>query len=172
MAPGVQSHGAAAVQEEIAGFVKLYSDGGIVRTDDPAMHIPPSEEDRTRDVVLDDNAGLWVRLYLPPLHTPNHNLPVVLYFHGGGFCCFSPAFLFFHRFSLKWTDAMGAIIVSVTIDWLLYIAFLRLTGTQSQHSNGSVRSQLRSSKAEKRNVTRGESDVQPVAIRCHGYGLI
>eukprot|EP01018_Ginkgo_biloba_P009493 Gb_38975 [translate_table: standard] len=157
MAPGVQSHGVAVVQEEIAGFVKLCSDGGIVRTDDPAMHIPPSEENQTRDVVLDDNARLWMRLYLPPLHTPNHNLPVVLYFHGGGFCCFSPALLFFHRFCLKWADAMGTIIVSVNyrlapehclptaygdsiaaLEWIRSQSIKKLKSEEEEHDTGGV----------------------------------
>eukprot|EP01018_Ginkgo_biloba_P014023 Gb_18570 [translate_table: standard] len=110
-----ESH--AIVVEDVLGVIKVYSDGTIVRTDDPTLTVPslrPSDEDRrvaSKDVVLDANNGLWVRLYLPSQRKTH--LPVIVYFHGGGFCLFSPASLLSHRFCLKWAASLGAIIVSV-----------------------------------------------------------
>eukprot|EP01018_Ginkgo_biloba_P014030 Gb_30369 [translate_table: standard] len=106
------------VVEDLFGVLKVYSDGSIARTDDPNLTIPPSQQlsDEnsgvlSKDVVLDANLGLWVRLYLPS--QSNTRLPVVVYFHGGGFCCFSPSFAWFHSFCIKCAATIGAIIVSV-----------------------------------------------------------
>eukprot|EP01018_Ginkgo_biloba_P014027 Gb_30365 [translate_table: standard] len=113
---GNPAHG--TVVEDIFGVLKVYSDGSIARTDDPNLSIPPSQQlsDEnggvlSKDVVLDANLGLWVRLYLPS--QPTTRLPVVVYFHGGGFCCFSSSFAGFHFVCIKWAATIGAIIVSV-----------------------------------------------------------
>ncbi|MQL76291.1 hypothetical protein Taro_008681 [Colocasia esculenta] len=47
---------------------------------------------RTADVTVDPSRNLWFRLFLPAA-SPNAGgrLPVVVYFHGGGFVFFSPA---------------------------------------------------------------------------------
>jgi hypothetical protein len=39
----------------------------------------------SKDVVLDSNTGLSVRVYLPKLQEPSKKLPVLVYSHGGGF---------------------------------------------------------------------------------------
>eukprot|EP01018_Ginkgo_biloba_P013996 Gb_31960 [translate_table: standard] len=107
------------VVEEVLGYVKVYSDGSIVRTDDPNLITPPSQEPSdenggvlSKDVMLDSNVGLWVRLYLPPQRN-NAQMPLLIFFHGGGFCKSSPAHINVHRFCLKWAASIGAIIVSV-----------------------------------------------------------
>eukprot|EP01018_Ginkgo_biloba_P014032 Gb_12884 [translate_table: standard] len=111
-----------SVLEEIAGALKLYSDGSVMRAEDDLIHnIPPSDEPSeendgvsTRDVAFHPNLnGLWVRLYLPDVKRCTARLPVMLYFHGGGFCFLSPAFVGAHRLCLKWAAALGVIIVSV-----------------------------------------------------------
>eukprot|EP01018_Ginkgo_biloba_P014033 Gb_12887 [translate_table: standard] len=106
------------VVEEVPGALRVYSDGSILRSDNPILTIPPSQQPSdenggvlSKDVVLDAHIGLWVRLYLPP--QPTSHLPVIILFHGGGFCCFTPAHIAVHSFCLKWAVSLGAIIVSV-----------------------------------------------------------
>ncbi|PIA65180.1 hypothetical protein AQUCO_00100577v1 [Aquilegia coerulea] len=55
--------------------------------------VPPHEDYidgvATRDVTINSESGLSVRIYLPELNTDNNDmskLPVILHFHGGGFC--------------------------------------------------------------------------------------
>lgn len=118
--------GEGCVVEEVAGALKLYSDGSILRTDEHLIiNIPPSQKPReeeegiaTKDIVIQtkekeehNGSEVWVRIYLPP---PGSTLfPVFLYFHGGGFCFLSPAFMGSHRFCVKLASALSAIIVSV-----------------------------------------------------------
>ncbi|GLJ50069.1 hypothetical protein SUGI_1064880 [Cryptomeria japonica] len=105
--------------EDFAGVLKLYDDGSIVRTDHHLiMNVPPSEkpvaEDggvASRDVVINEELGIWVRIYLPIATVSK--LPLLLYFHGGGFCFLSPAFIASHHFCLKLAATIGAIVVSV-----------------------------------------------------------
>lgn len=64
----------------------------------------------TKDVVIDTETGVWVRLFLPvegdsklpeearKKEALGSNFPVVLYFHGGGFTSFSPHFLLYDIF--------------------------------------------------------------------------
>jgi len=109
-----------SVVEELEGVLKLYSDGSVVRADEPSVVSPPlsdsyAHETLYRDIVFDNTLDLWARLYLPPPHaaTITTRLPVILNFHGGGFCSFTPRSPYFHHFCLKWAAYVGALIVSV-----------------------------------------------------------
>jgi len=101
--------------------LKVYGDGTIFRVEDPRMFVQASllGEDgvASKDVVLNEKLGLWVRLFLPSSHlqkqTENRRLPLILYFHGGGFCLASPAMPQFHNFSLKLSATVGAVVISV-----------------------------------------------------------
>lgn len=70
----------------------------------------------SKDVILDHNLDLWIRLFLPPTQ-PHHNeskrMPVFLYFHGGAFIMGSPAWRCFHTLCVRMATAAGAIVVSV-----------------------------------------------------------
>uniref|UniRef100_A0A0E0I4T3 Alpha/beta hydrolase fold-3 domain-containing protein n=1 Tax=Oryza nivara TaxID=4536 RepID=A0A0E0I4T3_ORYNI len=46
---------------------------------------------RSVDVTIDASRGLWARVFCPPTNTAAAKLPVVVYFHGGGFVLFSAA---------------------------------------------------------------------------------
>ncbi|GJN05753.1 hypothetical protein PR202_ga23415 [Eleusine coracana subsp. coracana] len=91
---------AAHVVEDFFGVVRLFSDGSVVRGDQsvlmPAETVPvpdvPGVE--RKDVVYDAARGLKVRVYRPPAAAiaaeggdkGNNKLPVLVYFHGGGYC--------------------------------------------------------------------------------------
>ena len=100
----------------IRGVLKVFRDGSFTRTQ--SATVPPSPQGlqaedagvATKDVALDPDLGLWVRLYLPP---HNARMPVCLYFHGGGFGIGSSAWPMFHNFSIRMAAAAGALLISV-----------------------------------------------------------
>jgi len=109
--------------ENILGVLKVYRDGTIFREEDRRTILNPSlqgeaeTEVASKDWVLNEKLGLWVRLYLPSPHLQQQpqtrHLPVIVYFHGGGFCLASPAVPEYQNFSLKLAATVGAIVVSV-----------------------------------------------------------
>lgn len=46
---------------------------------------------RTSDVTVDQNWNLWMRIFAPSDPVKDEKLPLVIYFHGGGFTFFSPS---------------------------------------------------------------------------------
>ncbi|MCO5568234.1 hypothetical protein L7F22_021930 [Adiantum nelumboides] len=76
-------------------FFFLYKDGSVQRSPPGPLPAPSPEPNldgvASKDLTLDAGLGLWARLFLPPSPPPPHKLPLVLYFHGGGFLFGSPA---------------------------------------------------------------------------------
>jgi acetyl esterase/lipase len=78
-------------------FFRIYSDRCIYRlmgTETVPAGFDPTTGITSKDVVIDSDADLYVRLYLPDMATftgsppnddNNKKLPVLVYFHGGGF---------------------------------------------------------------------------------------
>uniref|UniRef100_A0A0D9VS43 Alpha/beta hydrolase fold-3 domain-containing protein n=1 Tax=Leersia perrieri TaxID=77586 RepID=A0A0D9VS43_9ORYZ len=108
-----QQHGAVA--EEIRGLIKVYRDGHVERI--PAIPDVPCTWGSTatgagvvaRDVVVDRATGVWARLYAPAAG----RCPVVVYFHGGGFCVGSAAWSCYHEFLAKLSARAGCAVMSV-----------------------------------------------------------
>nr|CAB3476221.1 unnamed protein product [Digitaria exilis] len=84
------------VVEDLLGLVRLLSDGSVVRGGEPvatkaepsSLHVPGVQ---WKDTVYDAARGLKVRLYRPSPAAAgggegNTKLPVVVHFHGGGYC--------------------------------------------------------------------------------------
>ena len=100
--------------EKIEGLIKVYNDGRVER---PATvpNVPctvASELDVTaKDVVLDKFSNLWARLYAPSC--PAGKLPLIIYFHGGGFCVGSAAWSCYHGFLAELASKSGCLIMSV-----------------------------------------------------------
>ncbi|KAL6847943.1 hypothetical protein ACP4OV_022071 [Aristida adscensionis] len=82
------------VVEDFLGVVQLLSDGSVVRGDDAVLKpaaeaIPDVPGVDWTDVVYDATHGLKVRLYKPPPAAAGEGggrHPVLVYFHGGGYC--------------------------------------------------------------------------------------
>jgi len=91
-------------------------DGTVTR---PEVPLVPASAEATggvisRDVPLDASAGTYLRLYLPdPSSAPAAKLPVVLYFHGGGFVILSAATVFYHGHCEAMAAAVPAIVASL-----------------------------------------------------------
>ncbi|XP_066377345.1 tuliposide A-converting enzyme b3, amyloplastic-like [Miscanthus floridulus] len=105
-------------------FFRIYSDRRIDRlmgTETVPAGFDPATGVTSKDVVIDSDAGLYVRLYLPDMATgtgspPNDNnkkLPVLVYFHGGGFVTQSAASPVYQRFLTALAAKAGLLIVSV-----------------------------------------------------------
>lgn len=78
----------------------------------PATESPEKDNGvDSKDIVVDDDLALWVRIYRPPVaHSP---MPVCVFFHGGGFCIGSPSWKPFHVLCTRVAALAEAIVVSV-----------------------------------------------------------
>lgn len=111
-------HEAGKVEEELEGFIRVYRNGSVERFSQVVSNVPPSEKPTetvaSRDVVIDAATRVWVRLYLPAEHRRrNGKLPVVIYFHGGGFVMGSPAWSIYHTFMCRLASEINSVIISV-----------------------------------------------------------
>ena len=107
---------------EVPGMVRVYEDGTVERLVDLGT-VPPSSElgdefkegVASKDVVIDLQTGVFVRLYLPLLEVTDGKgrAPVLVYVHGGGFCIESAASPFYHSYLNKVATETKVICVSV-----------------------------------------------------------
>jgi acetyl esterase/lipase len=106
------------VAVELLPFIRFYKSSRIERliADDtvPAsLHDAPTGV-ASKDVTIDPATNASVRMYLPPpLAGAVENLPVVVYFHGGGFMVESAASVNYHRYLNALAARAGAVVVSV-----------------------------------------------------------
>ncbi|WOL01650.1 putative carboxylesterase 17 [Canna indica] len=101
-----------AVVEEIGGLIKVYKDGHVERL--PAVADVPCTWASEPGVVSKDvavGAALWARLYVPKL--PAQRLPLLVYFHGGGFCVGSAAWRCYHEFLAHLASQAACVVLSV-----------------------------------------------------------
>ncbi|XP_028768583.1 carboxylesterase 1-like [Neltuma alba] len=72
----------------------------------------------TKDFIINQSNNTWVRLFVPRKlfnHHPSNNkkLPLIVYFHGGGFICYSAASTVVHDFCSKMATDIEAVVASV-----------------------------------------------------------
>ncbi|KAL6658301.1 hypothetical protein ACP70R_003887 [Stipagrostis hirtigluma subsp. patula] len=69
----------------------------------------------SKDVTIDGDAGVYVCLYLPAMASPDdgRKLPVVVYYHGGGFVAMSAASWIYQGFLNSLAARAGVLVVSV-----------------------------------------------------------
>ncbi|KAJ1292233.1 hypothetical protein BS78_02G376300 [Paspalum vaginatum] len=72
---------------------------------------PDASGVRSFDVTIDASRGIWARVFAPA--AADRPLPVVVYYHGGGFALFSPAIGPFNGVCRRLCAAVGAVVVSV-----------------------------------------------------------
>nr|GEV66273.1 probable carboxylesterase 18 [Tanacetum cinerariifolium] len=78
-----------------------------------AAPTPKSAKNVTsHDVILDQTRNLWFRVYVPIKHA-NEPLPVIMFFHGGGFVFLSPDVLAYDAVCRRFARTVPAIVVSV-----------------------------------------------------------
>ncbi|KAK7308187.1 hypothetical protein VNO77_41787 [Canavalia gladiata] len=81
------------IVSQVPPFIYVYNDGSIERPKD-YPRTPPSPEDpatgvSSKDILFSMNPLLSARLFLPKITQSDHNqkLSILVYFHGGSFCC-------------------------------------------------------------------------------------
>ncbi|KAB1207109.1 putative carboxylesterase 2 [Morella rubra] len=98
-------------------FLKIYKDGRVERIAGTEV-VPPSLDPQTgvesKDVVISPETGVSARLYIPKrTNQTDRKLPLLVYFHGGGFCietAFSPQY---HRYVNSLVAEANVVAVSV-----------------------------------------------------------
>ena len=109
----------AHVVEDLQGIVQLLSDGTVKRVQMPLVLPGDASEPspdapapvRWKDVVYDDTHNLSLRVFVPPAGA--EKLPVIVYFHGGGFVINSYASTEFHAACLRLAGELPAVVLSV-----------------------------------------------------------
>ncbi|XP_044490742.1 probable carboxylesterase 12 [Mangifera indica] len=110
----------ASTQPEIAydcsPMLIVYKDGKVNRLGGNDV-VPPSFDSKTavesKDVVYSPENGLSVRLYLPKNVNQSQKLPLLVYFHGGGFCIESPFSPMYHNYINSLVAEENIVVVSV-----------------------------------------------------------
>ncbi|KAK9742250.1 hypothetical protein RND81_03G158800 [Saponaria officinalis] len=101
---------------EAPRFLQVFSDGSVKRFH-PHIALPSPESCelyRSRDVNIDLSKGIIGRMFFP--NTPTiitNKLPILVYFHGGGFCIGSTTWLNYHVFLGHLASEANLIILSV-----------------------------------------------------------
>lgn len=109
---GKSQHG--VILEEIEGLIRVYKNGHIER---PPIVPNVTSAVRTelnltsKDIIIDKCTNVWARFYVPnsPLR-----LPLLIYFHGGGFCVGSASWSCYHEFLSNLASKVGCMIMSVS----------------------------------------------------------
>ncbi|CAN8277356.1 unnamed protein product [Cochlearia groenlandica] len=65
------------------------------------------------DFVVDPSRDLWFRLYTPHAVVSNHRIPVVVFFHGGGFVFLSPNSHPYDNVCRRFAKSLPAYVISV-----------------------------------------------------------
>ncbi|KAL2244061.1 UNVERIFIED_CONTAM: 2-hydroxyisoflavanone dehydratase [Sesamum indicum] len=103
------------VLTDLSPIIKVYTDGTVDRLIGSPL-VPPSPEDPTTGVSSKDitiSPTLSARLYLPKLTLPTQKLPILVYYHGGGFCIESAFSFFVQRYMNHLSAESGALVVSI-----------------------------------------------------------
>ncbi|CAI0465233.1 unnamed protein product [Linum tenue] len=97
---------------EFPSMIRVYKDGTVERLRDTDF-APPSAAGgvSSKDVVFLPELNLSARLYLPSI-SGHRKLPLLLYFHGGGFCIASPFCGKYHRYVSRLAAEAQAVVVS------------------------------------------------------------
>ncbi|XP_047947083.1 probable carboxylesterase 6 [Salvia hispanica] len=104
---------APQVVEEIEGLIKVYNDGHVERPEivpNVGCSLAPDLGVTCREAIIDQYTHLWARIYVP---TAANKLPLLLYFHGGGFCVGSASWSCYHELLPKLAARAACAVVSV-----------------------------------------------------------
>ncbi|KAM3337929.1 putative carboxylesterase 2 [Capsicum galapagoense] len=101
---------------EFLPYLRVYKNGHVERllgTDDIPAGIDSQTGVSSKDIsniFLDSK--VYVRIYLPS-NSDNQKLPLVIYFHGGGFCMFTPSSSKYHNYLNALVSESRVIAISV-----------------------------------------------------------
>lgn len=120
--PMEESSSSLSIVTEFPGLLRIYKDGTVERLLDEGT-VPPSSQlgneskggVASKDVVIDPETGVFVRLFLPPLEVSDgkQKVPVLVYIHGGGFCIGSAVSPLYHNYVSEVAKEAKVICLSV-----------------------------------------------------------
>ncbi|XP_008236532.1 PREDICTED: probable carboxylesterase 12 [Prunus mume] len=107
---------------DFSPMIKVYKDGRVERlagTDRVPPSTNPENGVQSKDVVISEEPAISARIYIPKTSTdsPQTKLPLLIYFHGGGFCVESPFSPAYHSYVN--TLVSEANVVAVSVDYRL-----------------------------------------------------
>ncbi|XP_021665601.2 probable carboxylesterase 17 [Hevea brasiliensis] len=105
--------GKMSLVAEAPGYLQAFSDGSVKRFSPETV---PSSMQSTngykfKDVVIDPSKPITARLFLP--ESSASRLPVMVYFHGGGFCIGSTTWLGYHHFLGDFSVTSQCVVLSI-----------------------------------------------------------
>ncbi|MCL7028133.1 hypothetical protein MKW94_027940 [Papaver nudicaule] len=103
---------------EFLPLLRIYKNGRVERllasATVPSCLQDPETGVSSKDIRISSDPCISARLYIPNNHTHHHkNLPLLVYFHGGGFCLGSAFALYYHRYLNTLVSKANVIAVSV-----------------------------------------------------------
>ncbi|XP_020091520.1 probable carboxylesterase 15 [Ananas comosus] len=107
------------VVEDCRGAIRVLSDGTILRSPDPIFPVTVHDDGSVewKDSLYDPQHDLHLRLYRPRRdrssdHCSSEKLPLLFYFHGGGFCIGSRTWPNFHAWCLRLAAELNVFVIS------------------------------------------------------------
>ncbi|OWM88874.1 hypothetical protein CDL15_Pgr020828 [Punica granatum] len=106
-----------SILAEVPGFLQVFSDGSVLRL--APDHIAPASPTESsigymsKDVIIDALKPVTARMFIPSTSGSRDSLPVLVYFHGGGFCIGSTTWYGYHHFLGDLCAAVRCIVLSV-----------------------------------------------------------
>ncbi|XP_016546592.2 probable carboxylesterase 6 [Capsicum annuum] len=104
------------ILQEIEGLIKVFKDGHVERPQivpNVTSKLPNELGVTSSDMVIDRYTNIWARLYVPKILCQGNKLPLLIYFHGGGFCVGSASWICYHEFLVKLASIANCVIMSV-----------------------------------------------------------
>ncbi|KAL7598944.1 hypothetical protein Lser_V15G24688 [Lactuca serriola] len=104
--------------KEIPGIIRIFEDGRIHKLQVPDIvpaGVDPSSGVNSKDVVFSLQNNVFARLYVPKTTTiiPHHKLPLLIFYHGGGFMIESAKSSLYHNFLNLVVSESNVVAVSV-----------------------------------------------------------
>ncbi|XP_065869928.1 2-hydroxyisoflavanone dehydratase-like [Euphorbia lathyris] len=106
---------ASEITHDFPGFFKVLKDGRIERYLNSDFVPPGIDEEtgiQTKDVVV-SSSGVKARIFLPKIDDPSKKLPLVIHYHGGGFCIGSALSASFKTFLSALSSQANVVAISV-----------------------------------------------------------
>ncbi|XVE75813.1 hypothetical protein DITRI_Ditri12bG0122300 [Diplodiscus trichospermus] len=105
------------IVEDCMGVLQVLSDGTIFRSKNIQFNMPVVDEKSVhfKDVMFDKNHNLHLRIYKPTSASfagNSYKLPIIIFFHGGGFCLGSRMWPTCHNSCLRLASGLNALVVA------------------------------------------------------------
>ncbi|KAA8536175.1 hypothetical protein F0562_028653 [Nyssa sinensis] len=81
------------ITHDFPPFFRVYKDGRVERfmvANDASPAVDPVTGVESKDVVISSETGVRARIFIPKINGPDQKLPLLIHYHGGGFCVGSP----------------------------------------------------------------------------------